>query len=393
MSSTTSLTPTDFTTSRSYGAASEFSEEEEKGMKMGDIENLMRIWTDLPAKRSRGKICIVDGSKTETNSLFSAIEAALQCQPKIIIVLTTSSGALHVKSYSSLLTVLPCLPEEKGTDVGTSMTKIWPLVEDSHTFCIGPGLGKDELIQSIVIDLILRARISRIPVVLSSDALPLLKQRSDLLTNDLMWSPVVVIANELQFEEIWRGQHTSGVMSFREDLSKTKPYPPEKLDDYPRAEWFDLNKYPKALSLHQTAHLGNALGPNVIILRTGLMDITVHSTKCFIFGGEKLRDRFNGQEDILAGLVSVFLSWLKLHWKLAKAMVAVCSADIVTRLSVLEAYSNCKNNDQIGAKDVAKEIPGVIENIALAASSTESFINRKDSLNQEDIENLTREFG
>jgi len=101
----------------------------------------------------------------------------------------------------------------------------------------------------------------------------------------------------------------------------------------------------------------------VVILRVGLMDIIVHRRKCFLFGGNDLTNVCPGKHDLLAGLATLFLSWLKLKGILTRPIIAASSADLVVRLATLDAYSELKNRDELGASDVAKVIPAVIKNI------------------------------
>jgi len=59
-----------------------------------------------------GKVCIVGGSSVHTGPPFFAGEIALKCGADTVIVVTTLSAAIPLKSYSPALTVVPFLPEK-----------------------------------------------------------------------------------------------------------------------------------------------------------------------------------------------------------------------------------------------------------------------------------------
>lgn len=318
-----------------------------------------------------GRICIVGGSKSETGPPFFAGLAALNCGADVVTVITTCSAAIPVKCYSSAMTVVPYLPEKGNIQTDDFMTLVWPWVKSTHALCIGPGLGDDEVTQSAVIKLIDKARISGIAIVLNSGAIPLVNKEFDLLSRDLPKSPVVIIMTEVEFSRVWDVLHKVGVMSFRLDSWKAKPCRVGSLYDYPWAEEFFFQNYNKATPIHQTAHVAAALGPNVVMVRMGLMDITVNSEKCFVFGGPKLRIRCRGQGDILAGLVAVYLSWLKLKNVSHDPMVAVGSADVVMRLAALDAV-DCYKRVAL-ATNIAKAIPGVMLNLSRRVSRYEPY--------------------
>jgi len=190
-----------------------------------------------------------------------------------------------------------------------------------------------------------------------------LKKKSALLSQNLPYAPVLVVLNEPEFVEIWASLHSDGVMSFRESLKDPQPHPAGDLTKYPYTQEFSLESYPDAISLHQTAHVSDALGPNVVVLRMGLMDIIAQCRRCFLFGGPKFSNVCNRQECLLAGLVTLFLSWLKLQDRITKPIIAACGADFVVRLATIDAYSDLKDGDEFRAAHVAQVIPAVIKNI------------------------------
>jgi len=331
-------------------------------------ETSSREWMSsliIPDFSNGGRICIVGGSEAETGPPFFAGQAALMCGADYVTILTTRSASIPIKCYSPSLTVVPYLPEKNSTLSEDFMGLVWPQISDSDAICFGPALGDGEVIWTAVTKLILKARLSNIPIVLSSGALWLLNANGmELVLKTIPEAPVVLILNEDEFTRIWGELHSLGVMSFRDDISRTTPCPVTKMiNDCPKGEVFFINHETNALCIHQTADVSNALGRNVVVLRMGLMDITTHGKKCFLFGGTPLRKRCVSHGDVLAGLVTLFLAWEKIKGLLQNPIAATKCADIVTRLASLDAFG--ASTLGVYATDVVQKIPGVMRNLGL----------------------------
>jgi len=351
-----------YSTDVQSGTSDILNEKNEFGT-LNEIATLVRTYLDSLCIEGIGRICIVGGGQSPITDIFGAIEAALQSRAEVITVLCTPKVANSVKLYNSFLKVLPYLPEVDDSKANDFVTKVWPLVKDNEALCFATDLWADEVRENAVEKLILRARLGDIPIVLYSCALWLLKKRSSLLSQDLPFAPVLVVLNEQEFVEIWYSLHSGGIMSFRESSKDPQPHPAGDLTKYPYTEVFSLKSYPDAISLHQTAHVSDALGPNVVVLRVGLMDIISQCRRCFLFGGPKFSNVCKGQKCLLAGLATLFLSWLKLQGRMTKPIIAACGADFVVRLATIDAYSALKDGDEFRAAHVAKVIPAVMRNI------------------------------
>jgi len=326
-----------------------------------DVEEMATI---IPDMSNCGRICIVGGSETQAGPPFFAGQAALKCGADRVTILTTPSASIPIKCYSASLTVVPYLPEKNSTLSEDFMALVWPLVYDSDAICLGPGLEDGEVIKTAVTKLIVKARSSNIPVVLNSGAhWHLIANGMELLSKSIPAAPVVVILNEDEFTRMWCELHSQGLMSFRDDTSRAIPCPVTSnvLEECPMGEEFSSNKWPSALCIHQTAHVGIALGRNVVVLRIGLIDIIAHGRRTFLFGGRKLRKRCVGHGNVLAGLVTLFLGWQKIKGFSKNPITATKCADFVIRLASLDAFGASTRG--VYATDVAQKIPGVMRNL------------------------------
>jgi len=164
--------------------------------------NIMPSLTKFLQMEDCGKICIVGGSSGSAGPPFFAGDGALQCGACEVVILTTSSAAIPLKCYSSDLTVIPYLPEKNGATSSKFIDRVWPMIEDSHAFCIGPGLGEDKITLNAVRKLIRKISMSNIPMAINSGALQLLSNKTDLLSSDLLHTTAVVILKEVDFVRV-----------------------------------------------------------------------------------------------------------------------------------------------------------------------------------------------
>jgi len=114
-------------------------------------------------------------------------------------------------------------------------------------------------------------------------------------------------------------------------------------------------------AIQQCVEVAEALGPRVVVVRTGFYDVIAHDYRCFMFGGPLLKKRCSNQGDLLAGLTTLFLSWQKLNNVTNDPMNAASVADAVVRLAVLDSYT--LGTRVVNASDVAKGVPLVFHNI------------------------------
>jgi len=155
--------------------------------------NLLPSVKNSLQKGDCGKICIVGGSSVNTGPPFYAGDVALKCGADIIIVVTTPSAAIPLKSYSPIYTVVPLLPEKNEVLYPKFIDRLWPIVKDCHAFCIGPGLGRDKVTLRAVKTLMRKIGICNIPVVISSGALRFLRRELESPSRDPLKLQSVVI--------------------------------------------------------------------------------------------------------------------------------------------------------------------------------------------------------
>jgi len=231
---------------------------------------------------------------------------------------------------------------------------LWHIVKECHAFCIGPGLGKDDVTLKAVEMLIQRIERSRsnIPIVLNSGVY----RKMGFLLSDPLKVQGVVILDETEFVQMWDDVWEQDILSYGANVSDVVV-----LEDHycPIGVEFSIQEYPHVQAISQTADVARALGSCVTVVRIGFYDVVTHADRCFLFGGSHLARRCSSQGDLLAGLTTVFLSWQKIKNGKNCLREAASAADVVLRLAILD--SPCRRG--VIASDVTKCIPRVIQNV------------------------------
>ena len=162
-----------------------------------------------------------------------------------------------------------------ATNAAHLAAPITSMMPNLHSIVIGPGLGRDTLMQDTVAEVIKAARESNIPLVLDADALWLIQQRPDLIKG---YKECVLTPNVVEFARLAKAV---GVDS------------EDKGED----------------GCHAVAR---ALG-GVLIVRKGPTDWICDgssSLESTLEGGLK---RSGGQGDTLTGSIGTFLAWRGLY--------------------------------------------------------------------------------
>lgn len=133
-------------------------------------------------KGEAGRIGIIGGSLEYTGAPYYAGITALKCGADLAYVFCMREAAAPIKSYSPELIVLPYLDSKQGYALTTSR------LHNIHSLVIGPGLGEDKEVHSLVVAIIEYIKknenlSSKISLVFDADGIGLLTSHKDLLSN------------------------------------------------------------------------------------------------------------------------------------------------------------------------------------------------------------------
>lgn len=210
-------------------------------------------------KGQAGRIGIVGGSLEYTGAPYFAGISALKVGADLVHIFCASAAGTVIKAYSPELIVHPLL------DHTNAVIEITPWLDRLHAIVIGPGLGRDAEILTVVTNLIYNIKNRKIPLVIDADGLFLVTQNPTLLKD--FESAVILTPNQIEYERLCN--KTNGI---------------DKL--------IELNK-------------------NIVILKKGLTDEVFCANTEVLWksnsGGSGRR--CGGQGDILSGAIATFLNW------------------------------------------------------------------------------------
>ena len=158
-----------------------------------------------------------------------------------------------------------------GAPVTAIAPKIASMLSNLHAVVIGPGLGRDQLMQDTVAEVIKDARKLNVPLVLDADALWLVQQRPELVKG---YRECVLTPNVVEFARLAKAVGAESEDTGKEGCEK----------------------------------LANALG-GVMIVRKGKVDWVSNGRVSVVGEGEGGRKRSGGQGDTLTGSIGTLLAY------------------------------------------------------------------------------------
>lgn len=200
------------------------------------------------------------------------------------------------------------------TDPAQIAARIVPMLDRLHVLVIGPGLGRDPLMQDTCARVIRAARDKGMPMVLDADALQIVQRHPDLVRG---YGLAVLTPNVVEF-----GRLTSA-LGIDEQVKAAK----ESAGETAKVE-----------------ALARALG-GVMVLQKGGKDHLSDGKTTFTVGLEGGKKRSGGQGDTLTGSIATFLGWRKAYldgiWETGGGLkeeelvgLAVYGGSAITRVSI-----------------------------------------------------------
>lgn len=207
----------------------------------------------------------------------------------------------------------------EDTDPGKIADRIMPLLDRLHVLVIGPGLGRDPLMQETCARVIRAARDRGMPMVLDADALMLVSKDPSLVKG---YGLAVLTPNVVEFGRLTK---SLGV------------------DEQVKAAAENEGETAKVEAL------AKALG-GVMVLQKGAKDRLSDGKTTLTMDLEGGKKRSGGQGDTLTGSIATFLGWRKAYldgiWETKGGLkeeelvgLAVFGGSAITRVSFLVCFS------------------------------------------------------
>jgi len=247
---------------------------------------LKKVYTMVPPmlesfhKGQLGRVAVIGGCEDYTGApYFSAMASAkLGCDMSHVIC-EPGAGAV-IKTYSPNLMVHPYMRQSKNLaqseNAETVFAEVIGMLSRLHVLVIGPGLGRDQLMQETCAKVIKEARKRGIPFVLDADGLYLAQTQPELVEGctDCILTPNVV--------EFGRLAKAKGI----------------KVDEGDPAEL--------------CAKLSKAFG-GVTIIQKGAKDYISNGSNTLVSEAEGGLKRSGGQGDTLTGSLATLLAYRKAY--------------------------------------------------------------------------------
>lgn len=167
------------------------------------------------------------------------------------------------------------------TDPDQIARKIIEMLSRLHVLVIGPGLGRDPLMQKTCAKVLAAAREQKMPVVLDADALAIVSSNPELFMG---WEEVVLTPNVVEFGRLWKGLKVEGTEEPRDSEKPTA----------------------------QVEALSKALG-GVTVVQKGAKDMISNGQSTMVVDLEGGLKRSGGQGDTLTGSIATFLGWRRAY--------------------------------------------------------------------------------
>ena len=202
---------------------------------------------------------------------LTEVQSHVICEPQ---------AAQVIKTYSPNLMVHPYMRQTSHASANESASSTAKNVVDMlprlHVLVIGPGLGRDKLMQDTCALVIEAAKKANMPFVLDADGLNLAQTRPELLHG---YRECILTPNVVEFGR----------------LCKSKDIDPGGLDDGKGVE-----------------KLSKAFG-GITIIQKGPKDYISNGEKTYISDMQGGLKRSGGQGDTLTGSLATFLGWRKAY--------------------------------------------------------------------------------
>ncbi|KAM0281004.1 hypothetical protein ACHAQH_003733 [Verticillium albo-atrum] len=262
-------------------------------------ETLARVQRMIPPmldhfhKGQLGRVGVLGGSEDYTGApYFSAMASArLGCDMSHVIC-TPAAGAV-IKTYSPNLMVHPLMRQSPAPSASThSSTDISKKSADSdpeqiassvadmlprlHVLVIGPGLGRDPLMQATVARVVRAARQRDVPVVLDADALQVVQKDPSLVRG---YAKAILTPNVVEFSRLCKA------LGVDEDKVASEGGETGKVEALARAL------------------------DGVTIIQKGANDYISNGKMTLVVDLQGGKKRSGGQGDTLTGAVATFLGW------------------------------------------------------------------------------------
>ncbi|KAF2857646.1 hypothetical protein K470DRAFT_222928 [Piedraia hortae CBS 480.64] len=230
-------------------------------------------------KGQLGRVGVIGGSQDYTGAPYFSAMASAKLGCDMSHVICEPEAAQVIKTYSPNLMVHPYMRQKsklgKDESAETVAQEVTGMLDRLHVVVIGPGLGRDEVMQETCARVIQEARKRGVALVIDADALFLVQNRPELVQG---YKECILTPNVVEFARLAKALKV-------------------KLGDDEGAECAALAK-----AFH-----------GVTVIRKGRADYVSDGETTLVCDGEGGLKRSGGQGDTLTGSLATLLAWRKAY--------------------------------------------------------------------------------
>ncbi|KXH52922.1 carbohydrate kinase [Colletotrichum nymphaeae SA-01] len=256
---------------------------------LGRVQRMIPPMLEKFHKGQLGRVAVLGGSVDYTGAPYFSAMASARLGCDMSHVICTPGAASVIKTYSPNLMVHPLMrqtPSDAADAAATDSDKISGPIIDMlarlHVLVIGPGLGRDPLMQETVARVIRAARERSIPLVLDADALLVVQKDPGLVKG---YELAVLTPNVVEFSRLCKALEV--------DEGKVKT---ETSGDGEEKETAKVEALARALE-------------GVTIVQKGAKDFISNGRDTLVVDLQGGLKRSGGQGDTLTGSIATFLGW------------------------------------------------------------------------------------
>ncbi|KAK7423292.1 hypothetical protein QQX98_001082 [Neonectria punicea] len=259
---------------------------------LGRVRRMVPPMLERFHKGQLGRVAVIGGSEGYTGAPYFSAMASARLGCDMSHVICTPAADAVIKTYSPNLMVHPLMRQSRPPSQPSDATltkrdndsdpehisaQVIDLLPRLHVLVIGPGLGRDPLMQATVARVIRAARNRNMPIVLDADALLVVQKDPGLVRG---YAGAVLTPNVVEFARLCEALR----LDVREDAGETA----------------------KVEALAKALH-------GVTVIQKGGSDYISNGETTLtvdLVGGRK---RSGGQGDTLTGALATLLAWRKAY--------------------------------------------------------------------------------
>ena len=245
---------------------------------LSKVKQIIPPLSDKMHKGQAGRTAVVGGSENYTGAPYYSCMSSMLFGADMGHIICEPGASQVIKTYSPDLIVYPQMRQRchaSESETAQSIAEgIFPLLDRMHAVVIGPGLGREELMQETAAILIQEIRKRKIPLVVDADGLWLVKNRPELVKG---YDNTILTPNVVEFGRLCEA---CGVSK-------------------------DGNPEDKCRELAEKLE--------VTIIQKGSKDYISNGVKTYVVDIEGGLKRCGGQGDVLSGTLGTFMAWKALY--------------------------------------------------------------------------------